>query len=349
MASRLPVGRGGQILLGLALLILVYAFKAFTVPILEKGSVATLQGIEVNGDRQYLLVRGRSRENPVLLFVHGGPGMPAMFLAHSFQRELERDFVVVHWDQRAAGKSFATGIDPATISTSQYLDDLFVVVDRLRQQFGQDKIYLLGHSHGSYLGILAASQKPDLFRAYIGVGQVVDEEQAFEYQKAELTRRGAAVGIGPETELTRANIETFLFKAGGALFCCDSYTPLLLTGLMAPEYSLMDAYNVKRGSAFSSRHMRFDVIPGSIGDAVQELSIPVYLISGRYDLTTPTPMSRAFFEQVDAPKKAFFEIDDAAHFPFYEQPERFAAVMRQIRAETSGFDYQGEVLSTSHN
>ena len=124
MASRLPVGRGGQILLGLALLILVYAFKAFTVPILEKGSVATLQGIAVNGDRQYLLTRGRNRENPVLLFVHGGPGMPAMFLAHSFQRELERDFVMVHWDQRAAGKSFATGTDPSTISTSQYLDDL---------------------------------------------------------------------------------------------------------------------------------------------------------------------------------------------------------------------------------
>ena len=336
MTSRFHISRGTKILLGLLILVLVYSFKSFTVPILESGSVAKLTRIEVNGDQQYLLIRGRSRENPVLLFVHGGPGMPAMFLAHSFQRELERDFVVVHWDQRAAGKSFRTGIDPSSISTSQFLDDLFVVVDRLRDQFGQEQIYLLGHSHGSYLGILAAFQRPELFQAYIGVGQVVDEERAFAYQRAELAKIGAEIGLGPETELSRANIEGFIFKAGGGLYCCQAFTPLLLTGLMAPEYSLMEAYNVKRGSSFSSRHMRFDVVPGAIGDAIQELHLPVYMISGRYDLTTPTPMSRAFLEQLVAPRKTFFEIEEAAHFPFYEQPERFAAVMTQIKAETAG-------------
>jgi L-proline amide hydrolase len=336
MTFRFRFGRGSRVLLGLMALLLVYAFKSFTVPIFESGSVATLKSIEVNGDRQYLLIRGRSRENPVVLFLHGGPGMPAMFLAHRFQRELERDFVIVHWDQRAAGKSFVTGIDPTTITTSQFLADLFVVVDHLRGEFGRDKIYLLGHSHGSYLGILAATRNPELFQAYIGVGQVVDEEQAFAYQKTELAQQGAAIGIEPGTELTRANIEDFVFKAGGGLYCCDSYVPLLLTGLAAPEYSLMEAYNVKRGSSFSSRHMRFDVIDGPIKDEVRALSVPVYLISGRYDLTTPTSMSREFLEQLAAPRKKFFEIEDASHFPFYEQPERFAAVMRQIRAETTG-------------
>ena len=335
MTSRFRISRGTRILLGLLVLGLIYVFKSFTVPILESGSVASLTSIEVNGDRQHLLIRGRDRENPVLLFVHGGPGMPAMFLAHSFQRDLERDFVVVHWDQRAAGKSFRSGIDPASISTSQFLDDLFVVVDVLRKQFGQERIYLLGHSHGSYLGILAALQKPQLFRAYIGVGQVVDEERAFAYQSAELAKISTEIGLGPETELSRANIEGFIFKAGGGLYCCQAFTPLLLTGLMAPEYSLMEAYNVKRGTSLSSRHMRYDVIPGAVDDAIQELRVPVYMISGRYDLTTPTLMSRAFLEQLVTPRKTFFEIEEAAHFPFYEQPERFAAVMTQIRAETS--------------
>jgi len=336
MTSHFRIRRGTRILLGLLALVLIYSFKSFTVPILESGSVAKLTGIDVNGDRQYLLIRGRDRENPVLLFVHGGPGMPAMFLAHSFQRELERDFVVVHWDQRAAGKSFRTGIDPASISTSQYLDDLFVVVDELRDEFGQEQIYLLGHSHGSYLGILAAFQKPELFRAYIGVGQVVDEERAFAYQKAELAQKGAEIGLGSETELSRANIEDFVFRAGGGLYCCQSFVPLLLTGLMAPEYSLMEAYNVKRGSSFSSSHMRFDVIPGAVEDAIQELGLPVYMISGKHDLTTPTAMSRAYIEDLVAPRTEFFEIEGAAHFPFYEQPGRFAAVMAEIKAETAG-------------
>jgi pimeloyl-ACP methyl ester carboxylesterase len=321
-------------LLGILVLLLIYTFKSFTTPILESGSIARLTSIEVNGDRQYLLIRGRDRENPVLLFVHGGPGMPAMFLAHSFQRELERDFVVVHWDQRAAGKSFRTGIDPASISTSQYLDDLFVVVNQLRDEFGQERIYLLGHSHGSYLGSLAVFQKPELFRAYIGVGQVVDEERAFAYQKAELAKKGAEIGLGVETVLSRANIEEFVFRAGGGLYCCQSFVPLLLTGLMAPEYSLMEAYNVKRGSSFSSRHMRFDVIPGAVDEAIKELRVPVYMISGKYDLTTPTAMSREFLEELVAPRKGFYEIEEASHFPFYEQPGRFAAVMVRIKAET---------------
>ena len=194
----------------------------------------------------------------------------------------------------------------------------------------------MGHSHGSYLGILAVSQRPELFRAYIGVGQVVDEERAFAYQKAELSRIGPEIGVTAETELSRGNIEGFIFRAGGGLYCCDSFTPLLLTGLMAPEYSLLEAYNVKRGSSFSSRHMRFDVIPGAISEAVTELRLPAYLISGRHDLTTPTALSREFLGQLVAPKKQFFEVDEAAHFPFYEQPEVFAEIMAQIRAETSG-------------
>jgi len=335
MRSSFRIKRRTQILLGFVGLFLLYTFKSFTFPILASGSVTELTSIDVNGDRQYLLIRGRDRENPVLLFVHGGPGMPAMFLAHSFQRDLERDFVVAHWDQRAAGKSFVTNTDPETISTSQYLDDLFVVVERLLNEFGRDQVYLLGHSHGSYLGILAAFQRPELFRAYIGVGQVVDEERAFAYQEAKLSEIGAEIGIGPETELSPSNIEGFIFKAGGGLYCCESFVPLLLTGLKAPEYSLMEAYNVKRGSSFSSRHMQYDVIPGPVDESIAELEVPVYMISGRYDLTTPTEMSRAYLEELSAPQKKFFEIDEASHFPFYEQPGPFADVMGQIREETS--------------
>ena len=322
--------RRNTVLLGVVALLLLYTFKSFTLPILASGSVAELTSIEVNGDRQHLLIRGRDRENPVLLFVHGGPGMPAMFLAHSFQRDLEREFVVVHWDQRAAGKSFVTDTEPSTITTSQYLDDLFVVVEGLRKRFGQERIYLLGHSHGSYLGILAVSRHPELFHAYIGVGQVVDEARAFAFQKAEL------VDVGSGTELTRGNIEGFIFKAGGGLYCCESFMPLLLTGLLAPEYSLVDAYNVKRGSSFSSRHMRFDVIPGPVDESVVQLDLPVYMISGRYDLTTPTAMSRVYLEQLIAPQKEFFEIDKAAHFPFFEQPGPFTDVMAQIKEQTTG-------------
>lgn len=327
-----------RLLLGLVALLLLYTFKSFTVPILGSGSIAELTSISVNGDRQHLLIRGRNVENPILLFLHGGPGMPAMFLAHSFQRELERDFVVVHWDQRAAGKSFAVDIEPESIATSQFLDDLFVVVDWLRGRFDREKIYLLGHSHGSYLGILAAAKRPELFHAYIGVGQVVDESEAFSVQSAHLSALGDTIGVFDDTEITPGNVEGYIFAAGGGLRDSDSFLPLLLTGLMAPEYSLIDAFNVKRGSSFSSRHMRYDVIPGAVDESVRTLALPVFMISGRHDLTTPTAMSRAYLEELDAPQKKFFEIDEAAHFPFYEQPESFTVVMGEIRESVTGPD-----------
>ena len=111
------------------LLAIVYTFKSFTMPIFAQESIADLFTVDVNGDAQYLLVRGVDRKQPVMLFVHGGPGMPAMFLAHDFQRGLEKEFLVVHWDQRASGKSFKGTADQAQLSISLLLNDMDVVVE----------------------------------------------------------------------------------------------------------------------------------------------------------------------------------------------------------------------------
>jgi len=150
------------------LLAILYAVKSFTPPILAKGSIATLRALDVNGDKQYILVRGLNRNLPVLLFIHGGPGMPAMYLAHDFQRELEKHFVLVHWDQRASGKSFKADADPDQLSTSILLSDMDVVVDYLRDQFGADRLWLVGHSHGSYLGVLYARRHAEKVCALVG-------------------------------------------------------------------------------------------------------------------------------------------------------------------------------------
>ncbi len=109
--------------------------------------------------------------------------MPMMYLSHRFQRDLEKNFNVVHWDQRLAGKSFKKAFDAKEIRVSQYLSDAQVVIEYLRQKFNQKQVLLAGHSWGSYLGILLASKHPDLFSAYIGIGQVVDDPQALSLQK----------------------------------------------------------------------------------------------------------------------------------------------------------------------
>jgi predicted alpha/beta-fold hydrolase len=125
------------------------------------GSIASLERLRIGGVEQYVLIRGHDRRKPLLLFLHGGPGMPSMYLAHAFQRELERDFVVVHRDRRGAGKSYAA-LGPEEIPTvSQTLADTLELTRHLRERFGHETIYLAGHSWGSYLGILAVRERPE--------------------------------------------------------------------------------------------------------------------------------------------------------------------------------------------
>ncbi len=320
----------------LLLTIAIFArwFVSFTPPIFAPHAIAKLGAVDINGDRQYLLIRSKDKSKPVLLFLHGGPGMPAMYLAHAFQRPLEEDFVVVHWDQRGAGKSFRKGMDPAQISTSQLVADAEAVIAYLQSTLGADKVYLVGHSHGSYIGALLAARRPALVQAFIGVGQVADMTREIEIQDAYLRRQMTGLGLPSDTPLTDANREDFLFKTGSEIHNATSFAPLILTGLLAPEYSLSDVMKVKDGSAFSSKHMKRDLIDGPLLANVTRFEMPVYFFMGAHDLVTPVSLAQEYFELVDAPAKSWVEFENSAHFPFFEEPEKFAEMMARVVEET---------------
>jgi len=329
--------RRKTIFLGLAILLLLavaYSVKSFTPPIFAEDSIAELIALDVNGDKQYLLIRGVDRSLPVLLFIHGGPGMPAMYLAHDFQRELETQFVVVHWDQRASGKSFKADASPDLLSTSLLLSDMEVVVDYLRDELGVDRLWLVGHSHGSYLGVLYARRNEEKVCAFVGVGQVTNDSRtgsAFSLQREFLEDRREQLGIGPDTEIDGSNLENLLFESGSELFGETSFTPLLLTGLMAPEYSLLDSLNVARGSSFSSRNMKYDM-PRDLLANEWQFDVPVALIMGRHDMVTPTQLAKEYFDQIEAPLKAWYEFEESAHFPHFEKPGQFTKALSELRS-----------------
>lgn len=327
----------GTIILLSALLVFAvagYYLKSFTPPIFAKHAIAELTPLEVNGDRQWLLIRGRDRSAPVILFLHGGPGMPAMYLAHSFQRNLEREFVVVQWDQRGAGKSFKASLDPRTLTISQLLRDTDVVVDYLRRRLGVRKIWIVGHSHGSYLGALYARRHPDKVQAFVGVGQIGDFDREAALQDAYLKTRLADLGLPADTKITAANRENLLFQTGSELHNATSYAPLVLSGLCATEYSLFDILNVAKGSAFSSANMKYDYSRNLIADE-RTFAVPVAIMMGAYDMTTPKALAREYFNAIEAPDKRWIEFDQSAHFPFFEQPKEFADAMIELKRDWS--------------
>lgn len=319
----------GGLLLLVAALLAFWWFKTWTPSIDGPAPIAELRSVEINGDPQVMLIRGADKSKPILFFLHGGPGMPMMYLAHKFQRPLEKDFVTIQWDRRAAGKSWGDE-DPAKMRISQYVDDTVEAIRYVTREFGQDKVILVGHSHGSYLGALIAAKHPELVHAFVGVGQAADEDEAFEVQKRELGRRF------PGTEVTKANREDLLFRSGSELHRETSMWPLIRDGLLAPEYSLKDVMNVPKGPQFASKHMKYDVIAGALDDEVTEFEVPVYIIMGQHDLVTPVHLARRYFDRIRAPAKAFVLFPDSAHFPMYEEPQRFAATIREIAA--GGFD-----------
>lgn len=148
-------------------------FQRITTPNgVEEGFV-----VELNGAKQYVSVRGNDLENPIILFVHGGPAAPEMPISWSFQRPWEEFFTVVQWDQRAAGKSFPLN-EPAdmlpTLTIEQYRDDAIALIEELNRRYGKRKVILIGHSWGSIPGMLTAMERPDLLHAYVGLGQIID-------------------------------------------------------------------------------------------------------------------------------------------------------------------------------
>lgn len=303
-----------------------------TPPIAGPRAVASLEEVVLGGDPQWILVRGADREAPVVLFLHGGPGMPAMYLAHDFQRPLERDVVMVHWDRLGAGKSYEAGLRYDEFTVRRTLDDTHELAEALRDRFGGERIYLVGHSWGSYLGILAAAERPDLYAAYVGTGQMAEGEGAvLRWRRDWLRDRARRDGdaellerLGEGAEVT----EDDLFRYGGELHGSRSFWPILLTGLLAPEYTLGDVANVRKGASRLETRMRGDDLP--LRRRVSSLEIPVFFFLGRHDANTPSPQAAAYLRKLDAPSKEVVWFDDSAHFPFWEQPERFHQAMLDV-------------------
>ena len=300
--------------------------------------IASLERIRIGGVDQYILIRGNDASLPVVLFLHGGPGMPAMYLAHAFQRELEKDFVVIQWDRRAAGKSYREDIS-STLTTEQLVADTVELTNLLRARLHQDRIYLVGHSWGTYLGMLVIARHPELYHAYVGIGQLARSSPIAgiqdEYIRQSAGRMGDQDAI-EELKVKGASVrETLLFKFGGEIHNAKSFMPLLLTGLAAPEYSLRDARNIPKGVSLYSRNFVYNSISGELMDVITQVEIPVYFFTGRFDYTDPFALTEQYFSKLNAPEKHIVWFEESAHFPFYEEPAAFARQMRGVLTATS--------------
>src|SRR5206468_1940810 len=153
--------------------------------------------VEVGGIQQWITIRGEDSNNPVLLFLHGGPGDATNPWGYAGFRLWLKQFIVVQWDQRGAGRTFGKNRDapPQAITLARMTQDGVELADMLRKQLRKDKIVLVGHSWGSILGVHMVKARPELFYAFVGTGQVGDPDPATSYTVAhrELLKKAAAL------------------------------------------------------------------------------------------------------------------------------------------------------------
>ncbi|HVP61600.1 MAG TPA: alpha/beta hydrolase [Myxococcaceae bacterium] len=294
--------------------------------------------IDVRGTRQWLLIRGRRRSNELVLFLHGGPGSPVTGLAGTrYQGALEERFVVVHWEQRGAGKSYRAGLsEPLTLET--YVADALAVTDQLRNAFGKEKIFLVGHSHGGLLGAHLVARFPERYHAFLAVGPLVDatrqEQLSAAYVRDFYAERGEThavarldrLGAPPYADPFRAVMAERWLLARTPGFSGPGWPLRRATSelLTCPYYRLRDLVNYYRGSRRSLRqHLTSDYWSLDLKATHTEFAVPVFILVGANDQNTPTSLAREYFQRLRAPRKELVIVDGAGHMVFFEAPARF--------------------------
>jgi pimeloyl-ACP methyl ester carboxylesterase len=292
----------------------------------------------IGGVDQWLNVRGQDKANPVILFVHGGPAAPLTPDIWQFQRPIEEYFTVVNWDQRAAGKTYLEA-DPDSISDSihipRYVDDAIEVAEFVRKRYHKDKLILMGHSWGTIIGMSAAIKRPDLFHAYVGIGQVINtrdnERISFEYaveqakvhRNAEATKELASIAPYPgDKPITRERIiiaRKWAQFYGGLSAWREDSTYYFRAPMLSPEYDADDACAIDKGNLFTLGRILPEFLEADF-KTTRSFPIPVVMFMGRHDYTTPSRPTADWLGRVDAPYKRGVWFERSSHMIPWEEP-----------------------------
>ncbi len=360
MVSVLRIGNTGRVVV-IAISILLGFILIFLVTLLalspgrprpftdQNGKVLTdsiseKTFVNINGVKLGMIIRGKDTHNPVLLFLHGGGGMPEYFLNQSYPTGLEEYLTVCWWDRRGAGLSYSSSIPRETITVEQFISDTLEVTNYLRSRFHKDRILLMAHSGGSLVGIQAVARSPHLFYAYIGVAQMSyqlkSEKLAYKYMlkrfkdigNTKMVRQLEKAPVTMSVPLP-ASYMAVRDKAMHSLGVGTTHdmksviTGIFLASWLCRDYTVAEKIGIWRGK-FSSDSILWDkMIATDLTKKVQEIDLPVYFFHGIYDHTVSYAETKSYFEELKAPLKGFYTFEQSAHSPMFEEPSRMKKIL----------------------
>lgn len=307
------------------------------------GSVAEAGYARLGGVDQFVMMRGRSRDNPPLILLHGGPGFSETALFRFYLAPLEQHFTLVYWDQRGAGKSAGRGVRPESLTVEQFLADLAELVELTCQRLEHGKVVLFGHSWGSALGALFAARAPERVAAYVGCGQIGDwakgEAAFYAFTLAEAQRHGhrravrelEKMGPPPHSVENLLTARTWLSRFEGRMRP-NALWQVLRAVLGTPETSLWEVPQTMRALRETLSAMWPAVTRLNLHELAPVLNLPVFFLLGRLDHWVPARVSQEYFEALQAPFKQLVWFEQSKHEPFVDEPDDFnAAMLKWVR------------------
>jgi len=310
------------------------------------GSISEKIHVDINGVKEGMFIKGRDVGNPILLFLHGGTAMPEYFLAQKYPTGLEEYFTVCWWDRRGAGLSYSADIPPQTLSIEQSVSDTLAVTNYLRKRFHKDKIYLMAHSGGSLIGIQAAARAPELYYAYIGVGQMSyqlrSEREAYEFMVERYKEIGNTAMVrqleaGPPTlsiplPASYMKVRDKAMHGLGVGTTRDMksvITGVFLASWLCRDYTFGEKVGLWRGKFASDKILWDKMLATDLTKQLRRLDLPVYFFHGKYDYTVSYPEAKAYLDEIQAPLKGFYTFESSAHSPMFEEPAKMQQIMQK--------------------
>ncbi len=330
-----------------ALFVLVMAF--FLVRAIGKGiynqtpdgGINESMYIDVNGTKQWINIYGEDLNNPVLLYLHGGPGSSTSSIDYVITRKWADVYTVVTWDQRNCGKSYDAKQNDIVLTRDLFMTDGKEVTEFLLEHLSKDKITVLGHSWGSIYGANLVLEYPQYYECFIGTGQLVDyleNEKAFK-QEAKLWAEGDMEALELVEQLTPEHVtmehimarNALMEKYGYNMMVNGSDYNLITTVIFNPNYSVTDWIKYLRSDMsvflefFDSDEFASFSIKGRT-----DYQVPFYNINGDKDYQTNYKLAQEYFEQVNAPQKQMFLMENMTHGLLESDSEGFSEIVHQI-------------------
>ncbi len=294
--------------------------------------------------KQWISISGQNNDNPLLLILHGGPGEPlSSKMLHELLPDLEKYFVLVNWHQRNAGRSYNFTFSFKNLTVDQLVSDAIELSRHLLERFSRKRLLLLGGSWGSFLGISTIAKAPELYYAFVGIGQVVHQEEgekiSYDYilQKAiasndektlkTLKRIGRPPYSSKKHILSLIKQRKLLHQYGGAIYNYSNFERA--SRISSKDYNIIDKLRILLGNYFSEKYLGHSFRKIDLGKECDNLDIPIFFIQGKHDWQTPTVLVKQYFKSLEARQKELFIFEKSGHLPAFEEPQKFTQVIRE--------------------